>query len=59
MSQQAISARVHSVERELGIVLFRRSPAGTELTAEGVAVLEWASGLLDAAERFSAGVDSL
>jgi len=59
LSQQAISARVHSVERELGIVLFRRSPTGTELTAEGVAVLEWASGLLDAAERFSAGVDSL
>ncbi|HEY9311091.1 LysR family transcriptional regulator [Williamsia sp.] len=59
LSQQAISARVHSVERELGIVLFRRSPSGTELTAEGVAVLEWASGLLDAAERFSAGVDSL
>lgn len=59
LSQQAISARVHSVERELGIVLFRRSPSGTELTAEGVAVLEWASELLDAAERFSAGVDSL
>ncbi len=59
LSQQAISSRVHSVERELGIVLFRRSPSGTELTAEGVAVLEWAAGLLDAAERFSAGVDSL
>jgi DNA-binding transcriptional LysR family regulator len=59
LSQQAISSRVHAVERELGVVLFRRSPSGTELTPEGVAVLEWASGLLDAAERFSAGIDSL
>ncbi|MFJ6094845.1 LysR family transcriptional regulator [Williamsia muralis] len=59
LSQQAISARVHAVERELGVVLFHRSPSGTELTPEGVAVLEWASGLLDAAERFSAGIDSL
>lgn len=59
LSQQAISARIHAVERELGVVLFRRSPSGTELTPEGVAVLEWASGLLDAAERFSAGIESL
>jgi DNA-binding transcriptional LysR family regulator len=59
LSQQAISSRVHAVERELGVVLFRRSPTGTELTPEGIAVLEWASGLLDAAERFSAGIDSL
>lgn len=59
LSQQAISARVRAVERELGMVLFRRSPSGTELTTEGVAVLEWASGLLDAAERFSAGIESL
>ncbi|MBA4023844.1 MAG: LysR family transcriptional regulator [Gordonia sp.] len=59
LSQQAISSRVHAVERELGVVLFRRSPSGTELTTEGVAVLEWAAGLLDAAEKFSAGVESL
>lgn len=59
LSQQAISARVHAVERELGVVLFRRSPSGTEMTPEGVAVLEWAAGLLDAAERFSAGIESL
>lgn len=59
LSQQAISARVHAVERELGVVLFRRSPSGTELTPEGVAVLEWSAGLLDAAERFSAGIESL
>lgn len=59
LSQQAISSRVHAVERELGVVLFRRSPSGTELTTEGVAVLEWAAGLLDAAERFSAGIESL
>ncbi|PYE18015.1 DNA-binding transcriptional LysR family regulator [Williamsia limnetica] len=59
LSQQAISSRVHATERELGVVLFRRSPSGTELTTEGVAVLEWAAGLLDAAEKFSAGIESL
>ncbi|GGF19142.1 LysR family transcriptional regulator [Williamsia phyllosphaerae] len=59
MSQQAVSARVHSAEREIGIAVFRRSPAGVEPTAEGVLILEWAGAVIERAERLSAGVDSL
>ncbi|MGV9794968.1 LysR family transcriptional regulator [Gordonia sp. NPDC003422] len=59
MSQQAVSARVRSVEHELGVELFARSPTGVEATANGVVVLEWANALVERAVEFTAGVDSL
>ena len=59
LSQQAVSARVRAVERELGLRLFQRSPAGTALTGPGSAVLEWAAAILDSAEKFAAGVEAL
>ncbi|EFV13811.1 LysR family transcriptional regulator [Segniliparus rugosus] len=59
LSQQAVSARVRAVERELGLRLFRRSPGGTALTGSGSAVLEWAGAILDSAEKFAAGVEAL
>ncbi len=59
MSQQAVSARVRSAEREIGIAVFRRSPTGVAPTAQGVLILEWAGGVIERAERLSAGVDSL
>ncbi len=59
MSQQAVSARVHSAEREIGIAVFRRSPSGVEPTAEGVLILEWAGAVIERAERLSVGVESL
>lgn len=59
MSQQAVSARVHAAERETGMAVFRRSATGVEPTTEGVVILEWAAAILDQAQRFSAGVDSL
>lgn len=59
LSQQAVSARVRSIEHELGVELFLRSPSGVEATTNGVIVLEWATALVDRAAEFTAGVDSL
>ncbi|MGU3290984.1 LysR family transcriptional regulator [Williamsia sp. M5A3_1d] len=59
MSQQAVSARVHAAEREIGMAVFRRSTTGVEPTTEGVVMLEWAAAILEQAQRFSAGVGSL
>lgn len=39
ISQQATSKRVASLEVELGTTLFRRVPAGAELTADGRVLL--------------------
>lgn len=58
-SQQAVSARVRSTEREIGIRIFDRSTRGVSITAEGVAVLEWAGAVLAAATTFASGVDAL
>lgn len=35
MSQPAVSMRMSQLERRLGVVLLRRSPAGTRLTSAG------------------------
>ncbi|MEE3851540.1 LysR family transcriptional regulator [Gordonia sp. LSe1-13] len=59
ISQQAVSARVRSVERELGVEIFIRSAGGVDVTANGMAVLEWANALVERAAQFMAGVDSL
>lgn len=59
ISQQAVSARVRGVERELGVEIFVRSAGGVEPTAGGMAVLEWANALVDRGIQFMAGVDSL
>ncbi|MDJ0394515.1 LysR family transcriptional regulator [Rhodococcus sp. G-MC3] len=59
LSQQAVSARVRAAERDVGLRVFDRSSSGVGLTPEGVAVLEWAENVLNAAERFGTGVNSL
>ncbi|WP_349866005.1 LysR substrate-binding domain-containing protein [Leifsonia sp. WHRI 6310E] len=53
VSQQAVSARMASLEREIGITLLHRTPQGTSLTEAGVLVTEWALPLLEAAARFT------
>ena len=59
LSQQAVSSRVRTVEHELGVEIFVRSPAGVDVTANGQVVLEWANALVSRASEFMAGIDSL
>lgn len=46
VSQPAASMRLRGLERLLGLTLLERTPAGTRLTAEGSATVEWASQVL-------------
>lgn len=59
LSQQAVSARVRSAERQLGIKVFDRTTTGVTPTYEGGLVLEWASGTLSAAEQLASGISAL
>ena len=51
ISQQAVSKRVASLERELGLRLFARTPRGALLTLDGQALLPRAKELLRAEAR--------
>lgn len=58
-TQQAVSARIASIEAQTGVSLVSRSPRGSSLTAAGVVVAEWAARLLDGAAELDAGLASL
>jgi DNA-binding transcriptional LysR family regulator len=58
-SQQALSARMRTLERVLGLSLLVRTPGGSHLTDQGRLVLGWADDVLDAADRLDAGVRSI
>jgi DNA-binding transcriptional LysR family regulator len=51
LTQQAVSRRVATLEKSLGVRLFIRTPSGVELTADGQAFLPHARRLLWSAER--------
>ncbi|MFZ2176100.1 MAG: LysR family transcriptional regulator [Rhodococcus sp. (in: high G+C Gram-positive bacteria)] len=59
LSQQAVSARVRSAERQFGIKVFDRGATGVRPTAEGALILEWASHILVTAEELASGVAAL
>lgn len=59
VSQQAVSARVRSMEAQMGIVLMRRGPRGSQLTEDGVVVAEWAARVLEVAAEFDIGLAAL
>src|ERR1700742_1566396 len=59
VSQQALSARMRTLERSMGITLLARTPAGSHLTEQGRLVVGWAEDVLDAADRLEAGVRAL
>ncbi|GAA1503855.1 LysR family transcriptional regulator [Streptomyces synnematoformans] len=59
VSQPAASARIRSMERQLGVALVHRSPAGSRLTEAGGVVTEWARRVVEAAEAFDAGAQAL
>ncbi|MFB6781365.1 LysR family transcriptional regulator [Streptomyces sp. NPDC056352] len=51
VTQQAVSKRIATLERTLGVRLFTRAPRGAELTIDGQAFLPHARELLRVAER--------
>lgn len=59
VSQQAVSARVTSMEAQTGVVLVTRTTRGSTLTPAGVLVAEWAARLIEAATELDAGLSSL
>lgn len=59
VTQQAASMRLTAMEREAGMPLLVRSGRGTHPTATGALIAEWASDVLEAADRFDASVASL
>jgi DNA-binding transcriptional LysR family regulator len=59
VSQQALSARMRTLERVMGIPLLARSPAGSHLTEQGRLIVGWAEDVLDAADRLEAGLRSI
>lgn len=56
ITQQAVSKRVATLEKNLGVRLFTRTPRGVRLTIDGQAFLPRARDLLRAAERAVASV---
>ena len=59
LTQQAVSARLASIETQTGVALVVRTPRGSQLTPAGVVVAEWADRLLDVAQYVDAGLTSL
>lgn len=59
LTQQAVSARVRTVERLVGVALLHRGPRGSRLTDAGRLVVDWAAPVLRAAAALDAGIDSL
>ncbi|MFG3345891.1 LysR family transcriptional regulator [Streptomyces sp. NPDC048018] len=56
ITQQAVSKRIASLEKDLGVRLFTRTPRGARLTLDGQAFLPHARALLAAADRAVASV---
>src|SRR5450756_1291451 len=59
VSQQALSARMRTLERGMGVALLARTPSGSHLTEQGRLVVGWAEVVLDAADRLDAGLRSI
>ena len=59
VSQQALSARMRTLERTTGATLLARTPSGSHLTEQGRLVVGWAEDVLDAADRLEAGLRSI
>ena len=56
VTQQAVSKRIATLERQLGVALFTRTPRGTQLTVDGQAFLPHARELLRIAVRAAESV---
>jgi DNA-binding transcriptional LysR family regulator len=59
LTQQAVSARLASMESQIGVGLAVRTARGSQLTPAGVLVAEWATRLVETAREVDAGLGSL
>jgi DNA-binding transcriptional LysR family regulator len=59
LTQQAVSARLASIEAQTGVRLAVRTHRGSQLTPAGVIVAEWADRLLNVAHQVDAGLAAL
>lgn len=59
LTQQAVSARLTSLEGQAGVRLAVRTVRGTQLTQAGVVVAQWADRLLEVAGQVDAGLAAL
>ncbi|ORV17882.1 LysR family transcriptional regulator [Mycobacterium celatum] len=59
LTQQAVSARLASMEAQIGVALAVRTTRGSQLTPTGVLVAEWAARLLEVAHEVDASLGSL
>jgi DNA-binding transcriptional LysR family regulator len=59
LTQQAVSARLASMEAQTGVQLAVRTARGSKLTPNGLVVAEWAARLLDVAHHVDTGLGSL
>ncbi len=53
MTQPTLGRQVSALEEEIGLILFKRSGRGLELTPSGLSLLEHVRSMADAANRFS------
>ena len=53
VSQPALTAQLHQLERDLGVILFDRGPGGTRLTDRGASLLPAAREVLRSTEHLS------
>jgi DNA-binding transcriptional LysR family regulator len=58
-SQQAVSARMRTLESVVGVQLLVRSPQGAAPTDAGTLLVSWADEVLDAADRLEVGIGTL
>ncbi|ETW21109.1 LysR family transcriptional regulator [Mycobacterium gastri 'Wayne'] len=59
LTQQAVSRRLASFEAQIGLTLALRTTRGSQLTAAGVVVAEWAARLLEVARQADEDLKSL
>ncbi len=59
ITQQAASSRVRTMESLVGTSLLDRSRRGSALTPTGELLVQWAGGVLEAAEQLDAGIAAL
>ena len=59
VGQPAVSARVQTMERLVGLPLLERGPTGSRLTPAGALVAGWARDVVLAADRLDTGIASL
>lgn len=59
LSQQAVSARISSLEAHTGLPLVQRTARGSTLTPSGLLLAQWGAQLVAVAEQVDAGIAAL